>query len=101
MYKKNTFAQGDRIYATLTLQGNKIAEIQNNNITGIDDVIRRLKKLANQYSGISKIYIRNMTQGWATQVPLMLCTSLLQIKSREQLVREGYCESNGQLLLQF
>ena len=86
MYKKNTFAQGDRIYAILTLQGNKIAEIQNNNIAGIDDVIRRLKKLANQYSGISKIYICNMTQGWATQVPLMLCKSLLQIKSISQSV---------------
>ena len=92
---------GDTVYARLTVYGETIAEIRKNDASTVEEVIARLRAAATQYTGLTKIYIRNMTQGWAVQFPLLLVKSILQFKSREQLVAEGYCEPNGQLIIQF
>lgn len=102
MYKEaKRLQKGDQIYASITMQGVTVAEIREDNANSIDEVVKKLRKIAKDITGMSKVYIRNMTQGWVVNLSLMLCKSLVKFKSRAELVAEGYCEPNGQLIIQF
>lgn len=99
--EKGKIELGDDVYATLTVAGETVVELKDAEATGVDDVMRKLRRLARHCSGVAKVYIRNRTRGWAMQIPMLICKSLLSVCSREELVADGYCESNGQLIIRF
>lgn len=70
--KKITY--GDKIYARLVLNGNKVVEIILDDIATMTDLIGEVRALTLKLRGLAKLYIRNMTQGWSMERPLMLYT---------------------------
>ena len=93
--------QGDKVFATMTLNDRTTVELKCEDVSGIDDVINKLRRLVRKYRGIASVCIRNVTQGWSLRRNVMLCNSLLHMKSVDELIAEGVCERSGQLLIQF
>ena len=65
---------GDRVYARLTMCGNTIAEITGDRFAGVTDVITFLRHKASRVRGLTSLYVRNQSQGWSVERPLMLYT---------------------------
>ncbi len=86
--------KGDELYAALSVAGNKLAELNTKEMTSIEEIMRKLRKLASRYTGIAKVYIRNRTRGWAIQKPMFASSSLSH-------TRQFPYDSTGQYMLQF
>ena len=93
--------RGDRVFATMTLKDRTTVELKCEDANGVEEVIEKLRKLVRKYRGIASVCIRNVTQGWSLRKNIMLCSSLLHMKSIDELIAEGVCERSGQLLIQF
>ena len=65
-------AYGDRIYARLCLDGEDIIEFMNQQVSSMTELIGELRALTRECYGLCKLYVRNMTRGWAVERPLMI-----------------------------
>ena len=100
--EKGKIERGDEVYATLSLAGKTIVELkQVNDVSGIEDVMRKLRLLAGLYTGMARVYIRNRSKGWAMQLSMLMCKSVRSLRTRSQLVAEGVCDASGQYLIPF
>lgn len=100
--EKGKIERGDEVYATLSLAGKTIVELkQVNDVSGIEDVMRKLRLLAGLYTGMARVYIRNRSKGWAMQLSMLMCKSVRSLRTRSQLVAEGVCDATGQYLIPF
>jgi len=62
----------DRVYVTLSIRGQKIAELNLTGMSSLSDIIAQLRYVAARYRGLAQMYIRNVTSGWSMKRPLML-----------------------------
>ena len=60
----NTVSLGDRIFATLDRQGNRLASINGSCFESLDAVRSALLQLAGRYEGMAIITVRNSSKGW-------------------------------------
>lgn len=70
--RKHTFAYGDKIYAILCINGQKIVEFTMDTISDITQLIGQIRQTAYKYGGLAQLYVRNITRGWSMNRPLML-----------------------------
>lgn len=63
---------GDRIYARLSVRGNKILEFMAESVGSMTELLGELRAQARKLRGLCKLYVRNMTRGWSFERPLML-----------------------------
>ncbi len=63
---------GDKIMATLTINGRKIAEIVCDHIADLSQLFEELRAHTQQYSGLASLYILNVTRNWERRRPFML-----------------------------
>lgn len=84
--------KGDEVYATLSVAGNTMVELQKVEAASIDEIMQKLRKTASLYTGLAKVYIRNRTRGWSVQKAMFAST---------QLPPRYSCDSTGQYSLQF
>lgn len=63
---------GDKILATLSINGHKIAEILCDRIADLSQLFEELRARTQQYSGLASLYIRNITRNWERRRPFML-----------------------------
>ena len=70
-----TMAYGDRIYARLCLNGEKMAEFMTDRVAGIAELLGELRSRTPSLRGLCRLYVRNYSRGWSSERPLMLYTS--------------------------
>ncbi|MEF9924099.1 MAG: hypothetical protein RR061_07705 [Muribaculaceae bacterium] len=63
---------GDQILAMLTVRGTVIAQLSRNNFASVSEIIMELREIAQKYSGLTQLFIRNFTEGWCVNSPLFL-----------------------------
>lgn len=76
--RENKIGYGDKIFARLTQGGKVLVEFVAERFDDIKEVMRELRRLSAQCRGISRLYIRNMTQGWSIEETLMLYPGTFQ-----------------------
>ena len=99
--EKEILEYGDKVFASLSVGTSTIASISNDKNHNIDDIISQLRSIAKHYTGLAHLSIRNATRGWSLQRTLVLCKSLMQLRTKEEMISNGYCDRCGQLLIQF
>ena len=57
----------DQLFATLSLRGDIVARIHTSAIDSVDSLVRMLRACAPGVSGMTKLSVRNSTQGWSAQ----------------------------------
>ncbi len=73
MNKKNhTLVYGDKVYALLCINGQKVVEFTLNTLSDISQIIGQMRQAAYRYGGLAHLYVRNITRGWSLNRPLML-----------------------------
>jgi len=68
----HSLSYGDKIFARIYINGKGIMEFVLDKVTDMSQLIGALRHHVRKYSGLAKIYVRNMTRGWAMERPLML-----------------------------
>jgi len=63
-------SRSDKIFATLTHNGTRLADIDGSNFGSIADVVKRIFTATGQWIGIAVLTIRNYNQGWRIDLPL-------------------------------
>ncbi len=63
---------GDKIYARLCIGGRVVAEITSETIANLSHLISEIRHLACKSRGLARFYVRNLSQGWSEERPLML-----------------------------
>ncbi len=70
--RKFTMAYGDRVYARLCLNGEKIAEFMTDHVAGMAELLGELRARTRNCRGLCRLYVRNYSRGWSSERPLML-----------------------------
>lgn len=73
--RKFTMAYGDRIYARLSLNGEKVAEFMTDRVAGMAELLGELRTRTRSLRGLCRLYVRNYSRGWSSERPLMLYAS--------------------------
>ncbi len=68
-------AYGDRVYARLCLNGEKIAEFMTDRVAGMAELLGELRTRTRSLRGLCRLYVRNYSRGWSSERPLMLYAS--------------------------
>lgn len=63
-------SRNDKIFATLTHNGTRIANINGSDFGSIAEVVKRIFTATGQWIGIAVLSIRNYNQGWRIDLPL-------------------------------
>lgn len=63
-------SRNDKIFATLTLNGTRLANVDGQNFGSVTDVIRYVYSTSKRWVGIAILSIRNYNQGWHIDLPL-------------------------------
>ena len=63
-------SRSDKIFATLTHNGTRLADIDGSNFGSIADVVKHIFTATGQWIGIAVLTIRNYNQGWRIDLPL-------------------------------
>ena len=69
--QSKTFKPTDRIFATLTSGGRTVVNIYKDNFRSLGDVIGLIYSLASSHIGPSRLNVRNQSQGWSIDMPLL------------------------------
>lgn len=69
---RQQFVYGDRIFVRLSLNGQNVAEFIAERVSCMTELLCRVRALTKKYKGLAQLYVRNMTQGWSMERPLML-----------------------------
>lgn len=63
---------GDKIFARLTLGHRVIAEFMMNRVSDFSELIAELRHSTQGLRGLATLHVRNQSEGWSEQRPLML-----------------------------
>ena len=64
---------GDYILATVSERGKVIAKVNQTDFSSISEIMVSLRKQPEKgYHGMTQLFIRNFTQGWCINSPLLL-----------------------------
>lgn len=63
---------GDKIFARLVLGGKTICEFVMAQIHDFTELLGILRKQAKGVRGLARLYVRNASQGWSVERPMML-----------------------------
>lgn len=72
MNKRPMMKYGDRIYARLSLNGQKILEFMIEKVSDFTELLGELRAHTRRYRGLCRLYVRNLSRGWSMERPLML-----------------------------
>lgn len=67
-------AYGDRIYARLSRNGEKLTEFMIECVSDMTELLGEVRAAVRKCRGLCRLYVRNMTRGWCLERPLMLYT---------------------------
>lgn len=62
----------DIIFATVSQRGNIIVSLKMTGLTSIRDLLELLNKTINGYMGMVMLKLRNKSQGWSLNQPIMM-----------------------------
>lgn len=85
--RKKSISIGDSVYVCVKQSGCKIFERVFQKVGSLTDLISGVRKLMRSYSGLVKIYIRNMTRGWSEERPLMFYGNERESRLYSRLVK--------------
>lgn len=63
-------SHNDKIFATLTHNGTRLAYIDSRNFNSVADVVRYVYATSKRWIGVAILSIRNYNQGWRIDLPL-------------------------------
>lgn len=63
---------GDKLFARIVMHGRTIVELMVNSVNDLTELWGELRRQARGACGLAKLYLRNMSQGWSIERPLML-----------------------------
>ncbi len=70
---ERNISYGDCILATVSERGNVIAKVNQTDFNSISEIMVSLRNQSkNGHHGITQLFIRNFTQGWCINSPLLL-----------------------------
>lgn len=69
--------KGDKIFASLRVNGRTLTELVFTNIEGMTELLGELRYAMRGYRGLVRMLVRNMSQGWLIDRPLMLYPDVL------------------------
>lgn len=81
-----TITLGDRLFARLVMKGQTIMEFIVNTVRDLSELFCLVHSKCKGLRGLAKLYLRNMSQGWSEERPLMLYPSTENKKSEEKRV---------------
>lgn len=90
-----TLSMGDMVYASLSIDGQDVANISSTRFSSIDEVISIIYHLAGRFAGIAKLLIRNQSRGWSKSMPI----SSIQRKASQATPSAMPPIENGQYLI--
>ena len=61
---------GDAIYASLSIDGSPVANINSTRFGSISDIISLIYHVAGRFAGTAKLLIRNQSRGWNTTMTI-------------------------------
>lgn len=73
--RTHRFSVSDRIYVRLILNGHTLFEGVRTGIADLTSLLMMVRVEARRYKGLARMVVRNISQGWAVQRPLMLVPS--------------------------
>lgn len=73
---QRTISLGDRVFVRLTMTTGERFEFYTTNCNGLSEVIGELRYRTRKLRGLGKVWIRNMSCGWATERPIKLYGSI-------------------------
>lgn len=83
---------GDRIFARLSQGGRIIVEFMVDQVNDMKEVMKELRRLTAGCRGMSRLYVRNMSQGWSHEQSLMLYPSAVSTASVSRDTAERVAE---------
>lgn len=93
-YSSHSLSYGDKIFARVYINGKGIMEFVIDKVADMSQLIGTLRHHARKYRGLAKIYVRNITRGWAMERPLMLYPeAYVDAQGRRHIVEDA----NGRL----
>lgn len=72
MNRQRRFTFGDRVQARLILNGRIVAEFISDRISDMTELLNAVRFRTRELRGLARLYVRNLTRGWADERPLML-----------------------------
>lgn len=67
-----SIAFGDKMFARLVLKGKTIMEFIVTTVRDLSELFCLVHRKCHGLHGLAKLYLRNMSQGWSVERPLML-----------------------------
>lgn len=87
MYNTRTILPTDDIFITLVQNGKNILNIYHNNFSDIAEIVKMVYSYAKECTGIALLSVRNKSQGWCFNVPLMFTSSKLATSATGKFVK--------------
>lgn len=72
MNRNKTISFGDKIFATVTMNGRTVYNFVSEQVANMADLISQLRRAMKNIHGLVMLRIRNYHQGWGEERPLML-----------------------------
>ena len=66
---------GDNMFVVLTCNGRSVFSIYCNEFGSFAEIVRCVYRRANDCSGLATLSVRNQSQGWSCNIPLVFPTS--------------------------
>lgn len=63
---------GDRLFTRIMMSGKVIMEFVVNQVCDLTELLGELRKKTKGLKGLAQVYVRNYSQGWSMEQPLML-----------------------------
>lgn len=70
-YSRQNISRGDRMFVRVTHQGSTVLETFLDNVDSYTELIGEIRSRMHGRSGLAKLWIRNHSQGWSQEKPLM------------------------------
>lgn len=82
-------SRDDKIFATLTHNGTRLANINGKNFGSVADVVKRIFSVTGRWLGVAVLSIRNYNQGWSIDLPLTFKSDEMPCDSRHSMLANG------------
>lgn len=73
---------GDRIFVRLTMRSQVLLEFEVNDVCDYSQLMGALRARTRGITGLTQMYVRNMTRGWSITRPLKLYADRVSVRNR-------------------
>lgn len=76
---------GDRLFARIVMRGRTIVEFVLDRVSDMTQLLGEVRKKVKGIRGLARVYVRNYSQGWSLEQPLMLYAPRPAYQTQTQL----------------